>query len=147
MWFFISCLIILAFCVAWNVGVSWHIILVPLIALIQGLLAMGAGMALGAINAYFQDLEYIINFITQLLFYGTPIIYELSQFSNSTSILVTLIHLNPLTTIMNAYRDVFLYHQMPDMMALGIVALVTLVIVWIGYLIFSKLEKGFAEQF
>ena len=145
--FFISCLIILAFCVAWNVGVSWHIILVPVIALIQGLLAMGAGMALGAVNAYFQDLEYIINFITQLLFYGTPIIYELSQFSNSTSILVSLIRLNPLTTIMNAYRDVFLYHQLPDMMALGIVALVTLVIVWIGYLIFSKLEKGFAEQF
>lgn len=144
--FFISCVIILAFCLIWRVGISWHIIFVPLIALIQGLLAMGAGMALGALDAYLQDLEYIINFIVQLLFYGTPIIYEISQFS-SGSLLSRLIRLNPMTTIMNSYRDVFMYHQMPDMMALGLVGIFTLAVVVIGYLIFKKLEKGFAEQF
>lgn len=144
--FFISCLIILVFCVVWGVGISWHIILVPLIALIEGLFALGLGMALGAMDAYLQDLEYIVNFITQLLFYGTPIVYELSQFSGQ-SLLSFLIRLNPMTTIMNSYRDVFLYHQLPDFGALAIVGLVTLVIVMIGYLVFTKLEKGFAEQF
>lgn len=144
--FFISCLIILLFCVIWQVGISWHIIFVPLIAVIQGLFALGIGMALGAMDAYFQDLEYIVNFITQLLFYGTPIVYELSQFS-SQSFLSFLIRLNPMTTIMNSYRDVFLYHQTPDMMALAVVGVFTLGIVLIGYLVFSKLEKGFAEQF
>ena len=144
--FFISCLIILVFCVIWQVGISWHIVFVPLIAVIQGLLALGLGMALGAMDAYFQDLEYIVNFIVQLLFYGTPVVYELSQFS-SQSFLSFMIRLNPMTTIMNSYRDVFLYHQIPDMFALGIVFLVTLIIVALGYLVFSKLEKGFAEQF
>lgn len=144
--FFISCLIILVFCVVWNVGISWHIILVPLIALIEGLFALGLGMALGAMDAYLQDLEYIVNFITQLLFYGTPIVYEISQFS-SQSVLTFLIRLNPMTTIMNSYRDVFLYHQMPDLGALTIVGVFTIVVVLIGYVIFTKLEKGFAEQF
>ena len=144
--FFISCLIILVFCVVWNVGISWHIILVPLIALIEGLFALGLGMALGAMNAYLQDLEYIVNFITQLLFYGTPIVYELSQFS-SQSVLSFLIRLNPMTTIMNSYRDVFLYHQIPDLGALAIVGVFTIVVVLIGYVIFTKLEIGFAEQF
>ena len=144
--FFISCLIILVFCVVWNVGISWHIILVPLIALIEGLFALGLGMALGAMDAYLQDLEYIVNFITQLLFYGTPIVYEISQFS-SQSVLSFLIRLNPMTTIMNSYRDVFLYHQIPDLGALAIVGVFTIVVVLIGYVIFTKLEKGFAEQF
>lgn len=144
--FFISCTIILVFCVIWKVGISWLIVFVPLIAVIQGFFALGLGMALGAMDAYFQDLEYIVNFVVQLLFYGSPIVYELSQFS-SQSFLATCIRLNPMTTIMNSYRDVFLYHQIPDMSALGIAGLISLVIMVIGYIVFEKLEKGFAEQF
>ena len=75
-----------------------------------------------------------------MLFYGTPILYSLSQF-NDAGILARLIQLNPLTTIMNAYRDGFLYHQWPDMSALLIVTLFSFVVLIIGYIIFKKLEK------
>ena len=47
---------------------------------------------------------------------------------------------------MNAYRDGFLYHQWPDMSALLIVTLFSFVVLIVGYIIFKKLEKGFAEQ-
>lgn len=145
--FFISCIIILIFSVIWRTGISWHIIFVPLIAIIEGIFVLGLGLILCSIAAYFQDLEYIVTFLTQLLFYGTPIVYELSQFGGSGSLLVRLVSLNPLTTIMNSYRDVFLYHVTPNMMALGVVALISLAILVIGYFVFTKLEKGFAEQF
>lgn len=144
--FFISCIIILVFCLFWGVGISWHIILVPVIALIEGILALGIGMAFGAMDAYVQDLEYIVNFVLMMAMYGTPIIYRLETF-NSSSTLYKLISINPLTTIMNSYRAVFLYHQLPDLSALGIVAVVALIVLVIGYIIFKKLEKGFAEQF
>jgi len=144
--FLISCIIILVFCLIWRVGISWHIILVPLIAVIEGLFVLGFGLIGGALDAYLQDLEYIINFLSNLLFYGTPIVYDIANYS-SESKLVEAVRLNPLTTIMNSYRDVFLYHQMPDMKALGIVALISIGICMIGYAIFKKLEKGFAEQF
>ena len=80
-----------------------------------------------------------------MLFYGTPILYALSQF-NDAGILGKLIQLNPLTTIMNAYRDGFLYHQWPEMSGLLIVTLFSVVVLMVGYIIFKKLEKGFAEQ-
>lgn len=144
--FLISCVIILVFCLIWQIGISWHIILVPLIAVIEGLFVLGLGLIGGALDAYLQDLEYIINFLSNLLFYGTPIIYDLNNF-NQASKLVQLVKLNPLTTIMNSYRDVFLYHQMPDMAGLGIVFLISIVICMIGYAVFKKMEKGFAEQF
>ena len=92
-----------------------------------------------------QDLEYIVSFILNMLFYGTPIVYALSQFS-SAGILATLIQLNPMTTIIDAYRDAFLYHVWPDFGALGLILIFSLVVLVIGYLIFKKLEKGFAEQ-
>lgn len=144
--FLISCLIILFFCIIWQTGITWHIIFVPVIAIIEGMLALGLGMALGAIDAYVQDLENIVNFLLTLAFYGTPIVYYLSNFG-STSLVARLVRLNPLTTIMNAYRDCFLYHTVPDLEGLGIVFLVSVIILIIGCVIFKKLEKGFAEQF
>jgi ABC-type polysaccharide/polyol phosphate export permease len=144
--FMISCIIILIFSVIWQTGISWHIIIVPLVAVIEGLFALGLGLIGAACNAYLQDLEYIINFLVQLLFYGTPIVYDLNTFSPG-SFLYRCIQMNPMTKIMNAYRDCFLYHRVPSMHALLIVALISIALVWVGYMIFKKLEKGFAEQF
>ena len=51
-----------------------------------------------------------------------------------------------MTHIINAYRDILYYKQLPNMKNLGIVTLVSFVIMVIGYKIFKKLEKGFAEE-
>lgn len=143
--FFISCIIVVLFCLAFNVGVSVHLIMVPFIAIIQAILSLGIILITSSINVYVQDLEYIVSFILNMLFYGTPIVYALSQFS-SAGILASLIQLNPMTTIIDAYRDAFLYHVWPDFGALGLILIFSLVVLVIGYLIFKKLEKGFAEQ-
>ena len=143
--FFISCIIVVLFCLAFGVGISIHILIIPVIAIIQSILCMGIVFVLSSVDVYIQDLEYIVTFIINMLFYGTPILYALSQF-NDAGILGKLIQLNPLTTIMNAYRDGFLYHQWPEMSGLSIVTLFSVVVLIVGYIIFKKLEKGFAEQ-
>lgn len=145
--FFISCIIILIFCLFTGSGITWHIIFVPLIALVQIVFTLGIGLVLSACDAYLQDLEYITTFILQMAFYGTPIVYQLDTITNVTSIISILVHLNPMTTIIQSYRDVFLYHTSPNLGSLCIVAVVSLLILFVGILIFKKLEKGFAEQF
>lgn len=145
--FFISCLIVIAVCIFSGVGVSWHIILLPVIAIVQMIFSLGIGLVLSACDAYVQDLEYMVNFLIQLAMYGTPIVYNLNVFSNTSNLLVQLIRMNPLTIIVGAYRDIFLYHQMFDLPQFGVVAIIALVILCIGTMVFHKLEKGFAEQF
>lgn len=145
--FFISCIIVLAACLICGVGISWHIIFVPVIAIVQCMFSMGLGMVLAACDAYVQDLEYATGFILQMAMYGTPIVYDISMFSNTQNILGTLIRLNPLTTIVNAYRDVFLYHQLSNVEPFIIVSLLSFVVLLLGAWIFNMLEKGFAEQF
>lgn len=143
--FFISCVIILIFCIGFGVGISIHLIMIPIIAVIQAVFALGLVFITSSINVYIQDLEYIVSFILNMVFYGTPIIYQLSQFS-SAGILYNLIQINPMTPLMNAYRDAFLYHQWPDALGLIYVAGLGFIVLLIGYFVFKKLEKGFAEQ-
>ncbi len=143
--FLISCVIIVIFCIALGTGVSWQIIFLPFIAIIQTILILGIVFALCGVNAYVQDVEYIVSFALNMLFYGTPIIYELSQFS-SAGILYTLVKLNPMTQIIDAYRDIFLFHDIPNIVNLTMVGIVSIIILFIGYKIFKKLEFGFAEE-
>jgi ABC-type polysaccharide/polyol phosphate export permease len=144
--FFISCIIILVFCALWNTGFSWHLVFVPLYALIEGMFALGIGMALGAMAAYVQDLEYIVNFLLTMLFYGTPIVYQFDTFSSS-SLISKMVSLNPMTGIMAGYRDAFLYHTTPELSSVLTLLAISLIALCLGYFIFKKLEKGFAEQF
>lgn len=65
----------------------------------------------------------------------------------SNSFLITLVRYNPLTLVLNSYRSVFLYHQIPELNGLLILAVMAFAILFIGYSIFEKLEKGFAEQY
>lgn len=144
--FMISCVIIVAFCIGTGAGISVHILLTPLIALVEALMILGIILILSSINVYVQDVEHIVAFILNMLLYGTPIIYSLDWFANSDSYLVMLVNLNPMTTVVNSYRDVFLYHQMPDFFRLGLVFLLDLILIVIGYAVFRKLQRGFAEK-
>ena len=143
--FFISSIIVILFCLLSGVGISIHIITIPIIVLIQSILTLGIVFILSSLEVYAQDLEYVVTFILNMLFYGTPILYSISSFSNA-GLVGTLIRLNPMTTLMFAYRDAFMYHQWPDFTNLFFVLILGLVTLAIGYQIFKKLEKGFAEK-
>ena len=144
--FFISCLIILFFCLIFKVGFSWHFLYAIPLAIIECVLALGIGLALGAVDAYVQDLEYIVNFILMMAFYGSPIVYQMSLFESNTLFLKT-IQLNPMTKIIMGYRDAFLYHVTPPLTDFIYVSVIACIVLVLGYMIFKKLEKGFAEQF
>lgn len=144
--FLISCIIILIFCIGDGVGISYHIIYLPIIALIQSFFTLGLVFALSAINVYIKDIEYIFTFVLNMMFYGTPIIYELALFSDASPFLIGLVKLNPLTQIIMGYRDIFLYHQFPSSKIMLLVGVISVFALIIGYAIFRHLQKGFAEE-
>lgn len=144
--FFISCLIILFFCLIFKVGFSWHFLYAIPLAIIECVLALGIGLALGAVDAYVQDLEYIVNFILMMAFYGSPIVYQMSLFESNT-LFLKIIQLNPMTKIIMGYRDAYLYHVTPPLTDFIYVSVIACIVLVLGYMIFKKLEKGFAEQF
>lgn len=143
--FLISCLIIVFFCFVTGAGLSIHVLGIVPVLIVQTILSMGIVFILSAINVYVQDTESIIVFLLNMLFYGTPILYSLSTFSDA-GILYTLVSLNPMTAIMEGYRNAFLFHQWIDLSSLGYVFIFSLVVLVVGFFVFKKLEKGFAEE-
>lgn len=141
--FLISCLIILIFVLISGVGLSWHIFLLPLIIIVQYVFSLGLVFILSAVNVYIRDAEYIMNFVVMMLFYATPIVYSITLIPSKHQ---WILYLNPMTTIINSYRDIFCYHQMPNLLGLLMVGIFSVLFSIIGYGIFKKLEKGFAEE-
>lgn len=141
--FFISCIIILIFCIFGGLGISWHLILLPVIALIQFVFTLGLVLALSAINIFIKDTEYIVQFIINMLFYATPILYPASLFPEKIR---WVLYLNPLTGIIDAYRGIFMYHQMPNVASFIYLVVIAVIVFLLGLAIFRKLEKGFAEE-
>ncbi len=145
--FLISTIITLIFILVSGIGFTWYVVFFPLILLIQYILLLGMSFILSAITVYFRDLEHIITVFLMAAFYGTPIVYNLDDLLSKLPVAVDVIILsNPMVYIIEAYRDILYYQQMPDLQALGIVFISSVVLLVVGYFIFKKLQKGFAEE-
>ena len=141
--FLISCIIIGIFLFFSGIGYSLNILYLPIIFVIQFILQLGIILITGAIDVYVRDLEYIINFFIQMLFYATPILYSIDTFPVWVQ---KILRLNPMATIIESYKDIFFYKQSPNLIMLGIVFLFSIVLLFIAIKVFNKLEKGFAEE-
>lgn len=141
--FLISTVIILIFVFAYGLGVTKYILFYPLILIIQYILSLGISFILSAITVYLRDVEHFVQIALMVLFYATPIVYSFDTIPESFRFVMNL---NPMAHIITAYRDIFYNQTMPDIVGLGILFAISCVICVAGYLIFIKLQKGFAEQ-
>ena len=141
--YLISCIIIGIFLLFSGIGFSIYILYLPLIVLIQYILQLGIIFITSSIDVYIRDAEYIINFIVQMVFYATPVLYSIDMFPEKFR---WILRLNPLATIIESYRNIFYYKTNPDFKMLGITFIVSFIILIVGYAIFEKLKKGFAEE-
>ena len=142
--FLISCVIILIFVLLGGCGISWHLVFLPLIALVQYIISLAIIFLLSAFNVYVKDVEYMVGFIINLLFYATPVLYSTEMFQGSW--MIWLFRLNPMAHLINAYRDIFYVHRIPQIQNLLLLLVFGIVILVLCYRVFKKLEKRFAEE-
>lgn len=142
--FMISTVIILIFILFSGIGFSWYMIFYPLILITQYFLQLGISFIISSVTVYFRDLEHLIGVFLQLLFYATPIVYAANTIPEDFQFILKL---NPMAYIIDAYRSVFYYQTIPNIQNLLLLLLGSILFTIIGYLIFSKLQKGFAEEF
>ena len=141
--FLISTIIILGFVIIGGIGITKYLLLYPIILSAQYLVILSISFVVSSVCVYFRDLQHFIGIILQLLFYATPIIY--SQ-DNIPSEYQWILKINPMTYIINAYRDIFYYQKAFEILPLIILLFIGIVTSYVGYKIFYKLQKGFAEQ-
>lgn len=115
----------------------------PLIMIIEYILALGICMITSALAVYFRDLEYIMGIITMAWMYLTPILYTADMVPESIR---TVFNLNPMTPIIEAYQQILYHKQIPTINTLVEAALIGIVTVIIGYWGFQKMQRKFVEE-
>lgn len=118
------------------------ILLFPILVLMMAFLGLGIGLIITAMTTKYRDLSFLVSFGVQLLMYMTTVIYPLSAAPDRYK---RLIELNPMTGIIEAFRYAFLGTGTFSGSSLGYSALVTLVILILGVVIFNKTEKDFVD--
>lgn len=141
--FLITCIIMAVFIIFSGVGFSVHVLLFPLLVLIQYILILGLTFILSALTVFVRDIDHFVSVILMLGFYATPIVYQGEMLPKKFQIFLKL---NPMAQLVEAYRSILYYHRMPDMTMLVIWGLGSVALLVVGYLIFKKLEKSFVEE-
>lgn len=116
----------------------WVILLLAL----QIVLSMAVTLIGSAVIVFFRDMRFVIPLLTQIWMYATPIIYPVDLVPPDWQ---SLYFLNPMAGIIDGYRRVLLLGQPPRLDALGLSALVSLVLLIAGYAFFKRAEPIFAD--
>ena len=141
--FLITCIIMFAFIIFSGVGFSIHLLLFPVLVLIQYMITLAFTFILSAITVFIRDVDHFVSVILMLGFYATPIVYQANMLPQKFQ---WALNLNPMAQLVEAYRAILYYHQMPNWSILGIWGVASVVLLIVGYAIFKKLEKSFVEE-
>lgn len=141
--FLISTTIIIGFVIFGGIGLSFNALWYFLILAIQYVVSVGVALITSSLTVYFRDLLHLLGVFMQLLFYATPIVYSMDAVPASFK---WLLRLNPMSYLIDGYRAIFYNKTAPNFQGLLIALAMGIVLCIIGYFIFKKLEKRFAEE-
>ena len=119
-----------------------YILLTPLLLVELAALALGFGIIISSLTTKYRDLAVLVTFGVQLWMYATPVVYPASQLGGK---LKTLMMLNPVSPIVEAFRYAFLGSGEMPWTYLGISVVSTFIVMFIGVILFSRVEKTFMD--
>lgn len=141
---------LLSFCVVFAVlfvaGYSISplgLLCLPLIMIVEYILALGIAMIVSAVTVYLRDLEYLLSIITMAWQFLTPVMYSIDMIPEEARWVFAL---NPMTPVIMAYRDILYYGKEPELQTLALAIGLGVVLFAIGWFVFDRLQRRFVEE-
>jgi ABC-type polysaccharide/polyol phosphate export permease len=114
----------------------------PVLFLLHLIFISGLSLPLAALNLYFHDIRYLVGVVIYLWFFLTPILYPLSQVPEEYR---WIYRVNPNGRLIEAYRYALIENVSPPLGSVGIIAILAIVCLAVGYFLFKKMEGSFAD--
>lgn len=118
------------------------LLLFPFIIFLIAGLSLGVGMIISSLTTKYRDLSFLISFGIQLAMYATPVIYPLSEAPEKYK---TFILANPMSAIVETFRHIFLGTGDLNFYNLFYSLSFTLIILFLGLIVFNRTEKTFMD--
>ena len=127
---------------------SWHVVFIPLIALVQFVFTLAFCTLVASVNVFFRDIGNVVRHFMRLWFYLSPGLYALSQLEDqmkNNPLVAAAVQLNPWTWIFESYRNVIYNGTLPYWDHLAVVLVLSVVFFALATLLFKRLEPSFAK--
>lgn len=124
---------------------SWTIVLIPLVVLVTAMLGFGLALLLSTAAVFFRDVQHFIGIAMQVWFWGSPVIYSMSIVEHRPTLL-RILQANPMTGVLVSLRNILIEGHQPDWKLLGYSAVVGVVLVAVGLVVYRRHERLFAEM-
>ncbi len=141
--FLIASLVVVGMMIYYGVGFTWYSLLWPVLFIPLVMFTVGLGMLFSSLNVTYRDIKYVIPFMVETMMYVSPVIWATAEIESRRNQL--LMSLNPMTGIINAFRNCMLPDRPIDWTSLGIGLAVILIIFVVGLIQFRRTEKVFAD--
>ncbi len=122
-------------------GFSW--LLIPVIMIIMAGIGLGLGIIISSLTTKYRDLTVLISFGVQLLMYATPIAYPLSFIKRQSFSWIA--EINPLTGVTEAFKFALFQRAPLDMPSLWYSVIFMVVVLFLGLVLFNRVEKSFMD--
>lgn len=136
--------IVLLVLIVSGIGFSFRALFcLPLVMLIEYVMALGVVLIISAGTVYFKDLEHIVTVALMAWIYLTPILYPIQIVPEK---LLWIFKLNPMTYVIECYHAILYWKVLPTGKILSYAAIAAIALLIIGELVFKKLDDNFAEE-
>ncbi len=120
-----------------------YILLFPVIVILMACLGLGSGLLISALTTKYRDLSFLVVFGVQLLMYATPVIYP---FSAAPEKVKQLVAYNPMTHMIEVIRLGLLGKGAFSVSSILYAFISTMVVLFLGIIVFNKVEKTFIDS-
>lgn len=126
---------------------NWFALMTPLLLLQLAMLSLGCGVIISSATTKYRDLRMLVSFGVQLWMYASPIAYDMFSMGafSPNGKYYGIYMLNPVTPIVNVFRYAYLGIGRIDWFYYAISWCVTIVILFVGVMLFSRVEKTFMD--
>ncbi len=140
--FLLMYVVIVPLLVGFSVGFSPALLgLIPLIAL-QVVFTAGLSLTLATAYVYARDTRHLLDVALQVWFWVTPIVYSAALVP---AVLAGTLRWNPMTHFITAYQGIVVNRATPDAVAFGVMAVCAAMAAAVGWVVFSRYQRRFAE--
>jgi lipopolysaccharide transport system permease protein len=140
--FGVASIVFIGLLIFYQVDVSWYILLLLPIIIIQVFLVLGLSLFFSSLNVFFRDIGQVVPLLIQVWMYLSPIVYPISLVPEKVRYLYIL---NPMVGIIDSYRKVIIQGTAPDFTYLSVSLIVTFIICFFSNKFFRRLEMSFAD--
>lgn len=141
--FLLSIGILIIILLFFKIHIGLAILWLPVIILFQFIFCIGVSLVLSTFNVFFKDTEHLLGVVMMTWFFLTPIIYPVDKVPAE---FLNLYFINPMASLVTFYRYSLLGKGLPEVNAFYISFIVIIGVFIIGWFIFSRFQKYFADE-